>query len=222
MCLLIFSGCNFPEQDPIENGHLPTDDHAALDFQETNNSPLQNDRIQSFTISAPQLGNRIRNIQVYLPPDYESSGLSYPVIYLHDGGALFNPPPESVGDWLIDETLDDLYKNGLIDGIIVVGIEFDRENLWSEYSPWVNTNMHDWVKAKNSRPVEGGEGDAFLSFIIDTLKPEVDSRYRTLQDRDNTMIGGSCEECVNSSICRSFQTGYFFKSSDDVSCGLVG
>lgn len=152
----------------------------------------QTSRIEIFTITIPQLGNRQRNIQVYLPPDYDSSGISYPVIYLHDGASLFNPPPTRVGDWLIDETLDRLFNNGSIKGMIAVGIEYDADYPWSEYTPWINNNMYDWVKRDNSESVEGGEGFAFLEFIVNTLKPEIDSRYRTLSDRDHTAIGGSC------------------------------
>lgn len=194
--LLILSGCNFSQQAAIDFLHFLTNSHETVDIQDTTNSSFRKDQIQSFTISAPQLGNRIKNIQVYLPPDYESSGLSYPVIYLFDGDALFNPPPERVGDYLVDETLDSLYEKKLTEGIIAVGIEFNPEFPWSEYMPWINQNMHDWVKVKNSEPTEGGEGEAFLNFIIDTLKPEVDSRYRTLPDRDNTLIGGFCRNAL--------------------------
>ncbi len=194
--LLLISGCNFSEEQ--KNHYLLSPPHSSetQEHQATNSRSLQENRIQTFTITAPQLGNRERKIQVYLPPNYESSLINYPVIYLHDGGALFDPPPKTVGDWRIDETLDALYDKGLTQGVIAVGIEFDRENLWSEYSPWVNENMHDWVKTKDSKSVEGGDGDAFLSFIIDTLKPAVDARYRTLPGREHTMIGGSCRNAL--------------------------
>lgn len=194
--LLVISGCSNSEEQKNHYLTVPAQNTEQQDHQDTTNHSLQENRIQTFTISAPQLGNRERSIQVYLPPNYESSLTSYPVIYLHDGGALFDPPPKTVGDWHIDETLDALYKKGLTEGVIAVGIEFDRENLWSEYSPWINKNMHDWVKSRDSKPTEGGEGEAFLSFIIDTLKPAVDARYRTLPGRDHTMIGGSCRNAL--------------------------
>ena len=38
--------------------------------------------------------------------------------------------------------------------------------------------------------VEGGEGDAYLEFIINTLKPYIDEQYRTLDAREHTAIGG--------------------------------
>ena len=153
---------------------------------------LQESQIEIFSISIPQLGDRQRNIQVYLPPDYESSEKAYPVFYLYDGANLFNPLPEAVGDYAVDETLDRLFSEGSIGGIIVVGIEHDDTYPWGEYMPWVNENMHDWIVKGYSDPVEGGEGLAFLGFIVETLKPEIDSRYRTLEDRENTAIGGFC------------------------------
>ena len=156
----------------------------------------QQSRIEIFTIPMPQHDDRQRTIQVYLPPDYDSSGIAYPVIYLHDGATLFNPPPTKVGDFLIDETLDGLFYEDSIKGMIAVGIEYDPDYPWSEYTPWINNNMYDWVKRDNSKPVEGGEGVAFLDFIINTLKPEVDSRYRTLTDRDHTAIGGFCRTAL--------------------------
>ena len=149
-------------------------------------------RIEVFSMNIPQLDNRERNIEVYLPPDYDQSDKSYPVFYLLDGEYLFNPPDETGGDYRIDETLDQLFFDGSIDGVIAVGIHFTRDYLWSEYSPWVNQNMRDWVTEGNGEPVEGGEGSEFTQFIVETLKPEIDSRYRTLSDRENTAIGGFC------------------------------
>lgn len=156
----------------------------------------QESRIETFTIPMPQLGDRPKNIQVYLPPDYDSSEKSYPVFYLHNGDDLFNPRPDAVGDYKVDETLDELFYNGSLDGVIVVGIEVDRSSPWDEYMPWVNENMHDWVNSNNSDPVQGGDGFNFIEFIVHTLKPEIDSRYRTLPDRDNNAIGGFCRGAI--------------------------
>jgi len=145
------------------------------------------DRLDEFPLDAPQLQVSQRTIQVYLPPDYYESEKSYPVIYLHDGGLLFNPPTSR--DCHYDEKLDSLFENGKIEGIIAVGI-FSSSNRWDEYSPWVNDNMHAWIVPQKAETSEGGEGDAYLDFIINTLKPKIDSSYRTLTDRENTAIGG--------------------------------
>jgi len=158
------------------------------DVRESGKLILQDefDRLEQFEITAPQLRIPTRTVQVYLPPDYYTSDKRYPVIYLHDGGLLFNPASR---DCLYDETLDRLFAEGETEGIIAVGI-FSSQNRWDEYSPWVNDNMYDWIVPAKAGSTEGGEGDAYLDFIIDTLKPEIDSRYRTKPGRNNTAIGG--------------------------------
>lgn len=177
---------------PVVNGEVAGDYRKPIDIRSevsVNGLNLQQDefdRLEQFDIYAPQLRYPTRTIQVYLPPDYYTSDKDYPVIYLHDGGLLFNPPSR---DCLYDETLDRLFDEGEIDGIIAVGI-FSSPNRWDEYSPWVNDNMHDWIVPVKAGPTEGGEGDAYLDFIIDTLKPEIDARYRTKPGRKNTAIGG--------------------------------
>ena len=150
-------------------------------------------RIETFTISMAQYFSyrEERTIQVYLPPNYDTSGKSYPVIYIQDGQQLFNPT--AIGDWRADETLDKLFEEGKIEGFIVVGI-FAHPELkvrWDEYWIWTNNNMHAWVLESMANPVEGGKGKVYIDFIINTLKPKIDNDYRTLPAREHTAIGGS-------------------------------
>lgn len=194
--LFTITGCKYSKREKTDFPNQATSTANTTESHDTPLNPMLDSRVETLKIIAPQLGNRQRNIQVYLPPKYDANETRYPVIYLHDGDSLFNPPPERVGDWLIDETLDRLFEEELLQGIIVVGIEFDPENLWGEYIPWVNNDMHRWVKTNNSKPTEGGDGDAYLDFIINTLKLDIDSRYRTLPDRIHTIIGGACRTAL--------------------------
>ena len=143
-------------------------------------------QLERFSIIAPQLQITQREIYVYLPPDYAVTTKSYPVIYIHDGSMLFST--NGGHDVRFDEILNNLYQHGETEGIIAVGIA-SSENRWDEYSPWVNDNMDLWVGSTPGVP-KGGEGDAYLDFIVNTLKPEIDSRYRTLPDQEHTAIGG--------------------------------
>lgn len=128
-------------------------------------------------IEMPQL-NRKRTIRMYFPPNY-SSGKRFPVIYMHDGQNLFDDATAFSGEWNVDETLDSLYKfYGF--SCIVVGIYHGEKERINELSPWVNDSLK-----------MGGDGDKYAKFIIKTLKPFVDSHFRTLPDRDNTAIIGS-------------------------------
>ncbi len=125
----------------------------------------------------PQL-NRFRKIWLYLPPDYATSQKKYPVIYMQDGQNLFDNMTSFSGEWGVDETLDELYKQKY-NSAIIVGISNGSLSRNNEYSPWKNVTYG------------GGEGDAYLQFIVETLKPHIDSNYRTLSNPENTALIGS-------------------------------
>jgi len=133
--------------------------------------------ILSDTFYIPQL-DRNRRIWVYLPPEYDTSQQKYPVIYMHDGQNLFDAFYSFAGEWEIDETLNKLFnENG--QKCIVVGIDNGGTHRINEYSPW------------NNPTYGGGEGDSYTRFLVETLKPHIDSLFRTLPERENTGIMGS-------------------------------
>jgi len=133
--------------------------------------------VMSTDFYMPQL-DRNRKIWLYLPPDYETSGLNYPVLYMHDGQNLFDALTAFAGEWEVDETLNSLAGQGY-KVPIVIGIENGGTYRLGEYTPWVNTQYG------------GGEGEKYMQFIVETLKPYVDQHYRTLPDRGNTALMGS-------------------------------
>jgi len=125
----------------------------------------------------PQL-NRKRTIRLYLPPNYSTGGL-FPVIYMHDGQNIFDNATSFAGEWKVDEILDSLHTyNGF--SAIVVGIYNDDKERVKEYLPWKNDSLG-----------LDSEGDKYVKFIVNTLKPFIDRHYRTLSDRENTAIIGS-------------------------------
>lgn len=126
----------------------------------------------------PEL-QRYKSIWVYLPADYQTAtGKRYPVIYMHDGQNLFDAARSSFGEWQADETIDSITA-AIGRSAIVVGIDNDPVKRMNEYNPYSNQRFGT------------GEGDAYLSFITNTLKPYVDSNLRTLADAEHTAIAGS-------------------------------
>jgi len=125
----------------------------------------------------PQLG-RTRRIWLYLPPDYETSGLNYPVLYMHDGQNLFDDSTSFAGEWHVDETLNTLFDQGYM-APIVVGIDNGGEDRIAEYTPWAHLTLG------------GGDGDLYMEFVVQTLKPYIDLNYRTFAGREYTGIMGS-------------------------------
>ena len=114
-----------------------------------------------------------RDFFVWLPPGYDQNTLkSFPVLYLHDGQNLIDPATSYTGkDWRVDETVTRLIKEYKINEIIVVGI-YNTEDRLEEYS-------------------DTKKGEKYQKFIIEELKPFIDSKYRTLSDNKNTAIMGS-------------------------------
>ncbi|MCV2370858.1 alpha/beta hydrolase [Roseateles oligotrophus] len=125
--------------------------------------------------------NRQRQLRIYLPPDYASSSAKrYPVLYMHDGQNLFDTATAYAGEWRVDESLNALAKGGKLE-LIVVGIDNGQAKRMSELNPWINPD-----------PQFGApEGDAYLDFIVKTVKPLIDSQYRTQPGPAHTGIMGS-------------------------------
>lgn len=130
------------------------------------------DNVSHFTIHS-QL-NTDKKIWVYLPSGYYTSNEKYPVLYMHDGQNLFDKGIAFAGEWRIDEQLDSISAK-----TIIIGIEHGGDKRIDELTPYVNEKYG------------GGQADKYLDFIVNTLKPYVDTHYRTKPDRENTGIMGS-------------------------------
>lgn len=147
--------------------------------------------IENFNVHIEQLG-RDRMVRVYLPEDYdEREDKRYAVLYMHDGHNLFFDDTASYGDaWRVQNAVNNIEKQGR-DGIIVVGIDCNLNGgRLDEYSPWVNEDLSKLTPSLKLKKA-GGEGEQYVEFIVKTLKPLIDNKYRTLKDRDNTFIAGS-------------------------------
>ena len=123
-------------------------------------------------VYSPQLDNQ-RDILIYLPPSYADSQNHYPVLYMHDGYNLFDEATSYTGEWYVDETMEKLSAEEHLEAIVVGIPSMGKERL-AEYSPFVD------------KTYGGGKGEAYLNFIVHTLKPLVDSAFRTLPNKRNT------------------------------------
>ena len=122
--------------------------------------------------------NRNRSVLVYLPPDYQTSQKHYPVLYMHDAQNVFDAATSFAGEWEVDETLNALQQDSNDYGCIVVAIENSADRI-NELTPYSHPQYG------------GGDGDKYVQFIIQDLKPWIDSAYRTLPSAEFTAIGGS-------------------------------
>lgn len=125
---------------------------------------------------SPQLDVH-RDVIVYLPPSYHDTAKRYPVIYMQDGQNLFDAGTAFGGqEWHVDETLEMLAATEGIEAIVVAPYHGEKMRV-QEYTPFPN--------------VWNGQGQLYLDWLRDTLKPMVDRDFRVLPDRKHTGILGS-------------------------------
>jgi predicted alpha/beta superfamily hydrolase len=134
-------------------------------------------KIISEAFDIPQL-NKKRKVTILLPYNYEKQlQKRYPVLYLQDGQNLFNPH-SPYGNWAIDQKLAVLAEKGVGD-VIVVAVDHGGAERINEFLPVKHTRLGT------------DEGKKYVRFMAETLKPYIDTHFRTLADRANTGIGGS-------------------------------
>ncbi len=177
------NGNVIPDRTFNYNGQAQTINLTILSWEDLgsgsggNGTAAPNVQILDNNFYIPQL-NRNRRIWLYLPPDYNTTSKNYPVLYMQDAQNLFDANTSFSGEWEIDESLNTLHAAGDY-GCIVVGIDNGGQYRLDEYSPWINTTYG------------GGQGDEYIEFIANTLKPYIDANYHTLSSRNSTGIMGS-------------------------------
>ena len=131
---------------------------------------------------------RTRALYAWLPPGYEDGTGRYPVVYMHDGQALFDrflkeqtdDPAMHIepGEWMVDETMTALHDEGL--DAIVVGIPNAGPARMVEYTPYTVLE-----------PRQPGQATAYIDWVCDVVKPLVDTSFRTAPGREHTTVAGS-------------------------------
>ena len=170
LCLLF--ACKKTEKESKENQQKEDKREEQLSTKSSNVSILE----KEFVIDG--LNAISHKVWVYLPLDYKDSEKSYPVIYMHDAQNLFDDKTSFVGEWGVDETLNQLFKK-TGKSFIVVGVENGGEKRIEEYTPWKNEKYG------------GGKGAIYIDFLANELKPYIDVNYRTKPEAKETAIIGS-------------------------------
>ena len=138
--------------------------------------------------------NRYKNrlIRVYLPStyDFSDSNKRFPVIYMLDGKNLFDDHTSFVGEWGVDETIEESISNGETSGIIVVGVDAPKNGKARALEM-----IPKGIKARESRLRNIGDKDVYAEllgdYIFKLVKPIIDETFYTLPDKYHTGVGGS-------------------------------
>ncbi len=135
-------------------------------------------------------------LSIYLPPNYEDSDESYPVIYFLDAylwGAIF---PE------IARTLN---FAGELPELILVGIEADIDDP-TGFGDQRNINLTP-VGAEDNEQINNEGGAGFYRFIREELIPFIESTYRASPD-SRTLVGSSLGGLFVLNALFSFQNDF--------------
>ena len=139
--------------------------------------------VKKWKVKIPELsGETERRVYLYLPASYAKNPKQrYPVLYMFDGHNVFFDADATYGkSWGMNDYMQKSKKE-----MIIVAVECNHEgnSRLIEYSPF------DSVTATLGKLK--GKGRIYMNWLIRTLKPYIDSHYRTLPDRKNTLIAGS-------------------------------
>ncbi|MFM7728398.1 MAG: alpha/beta hydrolase, partial [Flavobacteriales bacterium] len=143
-----------------------------------------------------------RDLDIWVPDGFPAN-MPYSVLYMHDGQMLFDSTSTwNHKEWMLDETLGRLINEGSIKPIIVVGIHNGGISRHSDYFPLkplskltperkdsiIHLMRPDTVPLFHEFSIRS---DRYLKFLIEEVKPYVDSNYSTSTDMKDTYIGGS-------------------------------
>ncbi len=127
-----------------------------------------------------------RDILVYLPPSYSKIKTTrYPVLYMHDGQNCFDNKTSYAGEWAADEAAEKLAKRGL--ECIIVAIPNAGKARIDEYGPWFEPK----INLPGIIGGAGGRANEYLEYLTGTVKPLIDSSFRTITTPEFTGVAGS-------------------------------
>jgi enterochelin esterase-like enzyme len=135
-----------------------------------------------------------RHVDVWLPPGYSAS-VPHAVLYMHDGQMLFDAKTTwNRQAWDAHLTVARLIEEKRIPPTLIVGVWNAGTLRFAEYFPQAFL-AHLPDPARGRVLTEGIQGQArsqaYLRFLVEELKPEIDRRFATRPGRESTAILGS-------------------------------
>lgn len=139
--------------------------------------------VTRFDVTLPPLtGDKPRRAYLYLPDYYDDDeSRRFPVMYMFDGHNVFFDSDATYGkSWGMNS-----YMSWTKKPLIIVAVECNHEGngRLMEYSPF---NFSNSTLGRIQ-----GKGKAYMDWLVNTLKPQIDAKYRTIPDREHTLICGS-------------------------------
>ncbi|WP_298486090.1 alpha/beta hydrolase-fold protein [uncultured Maribacter sp.] len=189
-CLLFFS-CKRDQKETVGIKK------SSINFKKLNRNGLSNGNLYRLD-NFPSNYVKSRPVDVWLPEDYSKNN-KYAVLYMHDGQMLFDSTTTwNKQEWKVDEWSSKLMKERKTKNFIVVAIHNIAEKRWYDLFPQkAIKNLKEDEKITmlhagyDDFKEEELNGDNYLKFIVNELKPLIDSNYSVYTGKENTYIAGS-------------------------------
>ncbi len=146
------------------------------------------------------VNNKEKRVRVYLPKDYENSEKNYPVVYFHDGQAVFFGKTQfGTGSWEVLDTLVKMEQNNVGESYIAVAIDNACDERPDEFLPFKNSlSSSNYPEGKL-----GGKANFYADFLVDIVKKFIDENYRT-KPEESSIIGSSFGGVVTAYIISKY------------------
>jgi predicted alpha/beta superfamily hydrolase len=143
-----------------------------------------------------------RNVDVWLPENYSASK-KYSVLYMHDGQMLYDPETTwNKQAWEVDDVLGKLMQESKIQEVIVVGmfnggstrhIDYFPQKPFESLTKKQQDSIYKVNRTNGQSVFNNGKvnSDNYLKFIVNELKPLIDTKYSVYTDKAHTFVAGS-------------------------------
>ncbi|CDF80745.1 putative carbohydrate esterase (CE1) [Formosa agariphila KMM 3901] len=176
---------------------LATNAQSQIETVELSNAEISSGKILRIS-KFPSKYITPRTVDIWLPKGYSKSK-KYAVLYMHDGQMLFDASATwNHQEWMVDEVASELMNSHKTKDFIVVGIHNISETRYADLFP---QNTIDYLStedksaflthAKTDKPDLIFKGNDYLKYLVEEIKPYIDSRFSTLKDKNNSVVAGS-------------------------------
>ena len=165
-------------------------------------------------VYSPQMGETI-TVDVWAPEGYADTKERFPVIYMHDGQNLFDASTTwNHQSWEMDSVAGMLVARGEIAAPVIVAIHSVAKTRKGDLMPekalgYIQTQQLKDSALKAFLDTATVRGDAYAAFMVETLKPLMDSTYRLAANADSTFVMGSSMGGLMSVYAMSEYPGVF-------------